>query len=329
MADRVIVMNSGRIVEEGQARAVFENPQHSYTRTLINALPHADSAEGADRRSTADIGAPILEVRNLDKYYGISSGIFTKSTQLHAVKDLSFTVAKGETIGIVGESGSGKSTVARVLLRLNDVSNGEALFHGRDIFKMDAKELLAFRRKVQMVFQDPYSSMNPRMTIFDIVSEPWRIHKDILDKPRWRDRVVELLGLVGLKPEHADRYPHQFSGGQRQRIAIARALACDPELIVCDEAVSALDVSVQVQVIDLLAQLRDRLGLAYIFITHDLPIVRHFADRIIVMKNGAIVEHARTEEIFRNPQHAYTRQLMNATPRPKWEAAPSIVPLPA
>lgn len=327
MADRVIVMNSGRIVEEGPARAVFENPQHSYTKTLINALPHADATGGTGRRSTTDVGKPILEVKSLNKYYGISSGFFAKSIQLHAVKDLSFTIAKGETVGIVGESGSGKSTVARVLLRLNDVSSGEALFHGRDIFKMEPKELLAFRRKVQMVFQDPYSSMNPRMTIFDIVSEPWRIHNDILDKPRWRDRVVELLGLVGLKPEHADRYPHQFSGGQRQRIAIARALACDPELIVCDEAVSALDVSVQVQVIDLLAQLRDRLGLAYIFITHDLPIVRHFADRIIVMKNGAIVEHARTEDIFRNPQHAYTRQLMNATPRPKWEAAP--VPLPA
>ncbi|MEK1929878.1 MAG: ABC transporter ATP-binding protein, partial [Pararhizobium sp.] len=328
MADRVIVMNSGRIVEEGQARAVFENPRHSYTQTLINALPHADGT-GTGRRSTADVGKPILEVKNLDKYYGISSGFFARSTQLHAVKDLSFTVAKGETVGIVGESGSGKSTVARMLLRLNDVSSGEAMFHGRDIFKMDAKELLAFRRKVQMVFQDPYSSMNPRMTIFDIVSEPWRIHKDILDKSRWRDRVVELLGLVGLKPEHADRYPHQFSGGQRQRIAIARALACDPELIVCDEAVSALDVSVQVQVINLLAQLRDRLGLAYIFITHDLPIVRHFADRIIVMKSGAIVEHAKTEDIFRNPQHAYTRQLMNATPRPKWEAGPVPMPLPA
>ncbi|MCD2183726.1 ABC transporter ATP-binding protein [Rhizobium sp. GN54] len=328
MADRVIVMNSGRIVEEGEARAVFENPQHSYTRTLINALPH-DTAGGTGRRSTAEKGKPILEVKDLNKFYGLPGGFLARHAQLHAVKDLSFTVAKGETVGIVGESGSGKSTVARVLLRLNEVSSGEALFHGRDIFKMDAKELLMFRRKVQMVFQDPYSSMNPRMTIFDIVSEPWRIHKDILDKPRWRDRVVELLGLVGLKPEHADRYPHQFSGGQRQRIAIARALACEPELIVCDEAVSALDVSVQVQVIDLLAQLRDRLGLAYIFITHDLPIVRHFADRIIVMKSGAIVEHARTEDIFRNPQHAYTRQLMNATPRPKWETAQAAVSLPA
>lgn len=326
MADRVIVMNSGRIVEEGEARSVFQNPQQAYTKTLIDALPHADAGEGA--RSTIEAGQPILEVRNLEKYYGIPSGVFAKATQLHAVKDLSFTVAKGETVGIVGESGSGKSTVARVLLRLNGVSSGEALFHGRDIFKMDPKELLGFRRKVQMVFQDPYSSMNPRMTIFDIISEPWRIHKDILEKPLWRDRVAELLGLVGLQPEHADRYPHQFSGGQRQRIAISRALACDPELIICDEAVSALDVSVQVQVIDLLAQLRDRLGLAYIFITHDLPIVRHFADRIIVMKNGAIVEHASTEDVFRNPQHAYTRELMNATPRPKWESAATVSPLP-
>jgi peptide/nickel transport system ATP-binding protein len=320
MADRVIVMNGGQIVEAGEARTVFQNPQHSYTQKLINALPHADN-HVAGKTSKAAAGKPILEVKNIDKFYALSSGLFGKTQQLHAVKDLSFNVAAGETVGIVGESGSGKSTVARVLLRLNDASNGEVLFHGRDILKMNSKELLAFRRKVQMVFQDPYSSMNPRMTIFDIISEPWRIHKDILDKPRWRARVVELLGLVGLKPEHAERYPHQFSGGQRQRIAIARALACDPELIVCDEAVSALDVSVQVQVVDLLAELRDRLGLAYIFITHDLPIVRHFADRIIVMKSGEILEHASTDEIFRNPQHAYTRQLIDATPRPKWEAA--------
>ncbi|RVP23498.1 ABC transporter ATP-binding protein [Sinorhizobium meliloti] len=319
MADRVIVMKSGRIVEEGEARAVFENPAHSYTRTLINALPHAD--DRAPPRPARPAGKPILEVKNIDKFYTLSSGFFAKPARLHAVKNLSFDVAAGETIGIVGESGSGKSTVARVLLGLNEASGGEALFHGRDVLKMDRKQLLAFRRKVQMVFQDPYSSMNPRMTVFDIVSEPWRIHKDILEKTRWRDRVTELLGLVGLNPEHAKRYPHQFSGGQRQRIAIARALACDPELVVCDEAVSALDVSVQVQVIDLLAELRDRLGLAYIFITHDLPIVRHFADRIIVMKSGEIVEHATTEEIFRNPQHAYTRQLINATPKPKWQTA--------
>jgi peptide/nickel transport system ATP-binding protein len=328
MADRVIVMNSGRIVEEGEARAVFENPQHGYTRTLIDALPHGDDHTKTALKRTADAGRPILEVKALNKFYGLPSSLFSASTQLHAVKDLSFNLAKGETVGIVGESGSGKSTVARVLLRLNSVSSGEALFHGRDIFHMDAKELLAFRRKVQMVFQDPYSSMNPRMTTFEIISEPWRIHKDIIDKSRWRARVVELLGLVGLKREHADRYPHQFSGGQRQRIAIARALACDPEVIICDEAVSALDVSVQVQVINLLAELRERLGLAYIFITHDLPIVRHFADRIIVMKSGEIVEQARTNQLFDKPQHAYTRQLINATPRPKWHTVEPLDTVP-
>jgi peptide/nickel transport system ATP-binding protein len=312
-------MNSGKIVEKGEARAVFEHPQHAYTQKLINALPQGNAETGTGRRSTADAGVPILDVKNLDKRYVLSLGAFAKGSFLHAVKDVSFTVASGETVGIVGESGSGKSTVARVLLRLSEASGGQALYRGQDIFKMDAKRLLALRRKVQMVFQDPYSSMNPRMDVFTIVSEPWRIHKDIMPKARWRQRVTELLELVGLDPDHAQRYPHQFSGGQRQRIAIARALACDPELIICDEAVSALDVSIQVQVIDLLAGLRDRLGLAYIFITHDLPIVRHFADRVIVMKGGAIVEQGATDAIFRTPQHAYTRQLIEATPKPKWE----------
>ena len=172
-----------------------------------------------------------------------------------------------------------------------------------------------------MVFQDPYSSMNPRMNVFSIIAEPWKIHKDILAKSEWRDRVAELLALVGLNADHANRYPHQFSGGQRQRIAIARALACDPELLVCDEAVSALDVSIQMQIIELLGDLRDRLGLSYIFITHDLPIVRNFADRIMVMKSGKVVEQSRTDALFGAPQDDYTRTLIEAAPKPKWEAA--------
>ena len=175
-----------------------------------------------------------------------------------------------------------------------------------------------------MVFQDPYSSMNPRMNVFSIISEPWCIHGDILEKPRWEDRVAELLELVGLRPEHARRFPHQFSGGQRQRIAIARALACDPEVLVCDEAVSALDVSIQMQIISLLADLRDRLGLAYIFITHDLPIVRNFADRILVMKSGRVVEEGMTEALFRNPREDYTRMLIQAAPKPKWDQAQAM-----
>ncbi len=313
MADRIVVMKSGRIVEQGPARQVFDNPQHSYTRQLMQALPGAGSEDKAEVT-----GEPVLRVEHLCKTYQLAAGIFAPARELHAVDDVSFTLNRGETLGIVGESGSGKSTVARMLLRLTDASRGRALFHGQDIMAMDRRALLGFRRRVQMVFQDPYSSMNPRMDVFSIIAEPWQIHRDILPRERWRDRVSELLELVGLNPEHARRFPHQFSGGQRQRIAIARALACDPELIVCDEAVSALDVSIQMQIIRLLGDLRDRLGLSYIFITHDLPIVRNFADRILVMKSGKAVEEGRTEALFRNPREAYTRTLIEAAPKPKW-----------
>jgi peptide/nickel transport system ATP-binding protein len=318
MADRVIVMHRGKIVEAGMARDVFTAPQHAYTQKLISALPHSDAAENSNRRSKALFGETVLRVENLTKEYVFSSGLFGKKKNFLAVKDVNFEVRKGETLGIVGESGSGKSSVARMLLRLNEPTAGKAVFGGEDVFAMDERRLLAYRRKVQMVFQDPYGSMNPRMNVRAIISEPWSIHADILPKARWKDRVVELLELVGMKPEHADRYPHQFSGGQRQRIAIARALASEPELVICDEAVSALDVSIQAQVIDLLADLRTRLGLSYIFITHDLPIVRHFADRILVMKQGEIVEEGPTPAIFGNPIHSYTRCLLDATPVPKW-----------
>ncbi|WMT87513.1 ABC transporter ATP-binding protein [Pelagibacterium sp. 26DY04] len=316
MADRIVVMKNGRIVEEGDARKVFDHPEHAYTRQLMGALPaHIEAPERAAGTE------PILAVEHLCKSYQLSPGLFGTPRVLNAVDDVSFTLKRGETLGIVGESGSGKSTIARILLRLTDATSGAALFHGDDVLKMDRQQLLAFRRRVQMVFQDPYSSMNPRMDVFSIVSEPWRIHKDILARAQWRDRVAELLGLVGLNADHAKRYPHQFSGGQRQRIAIARALACDPELLVCDEAVSALDVSIQMQIIDLLGDLRDRLGLSYIFITHDLPIVRNFADRILVMKSGKVVEQNRTEALFQNPADPYTRKLIEAAPRPKWENA--------
>lgn len=321
MADRIVVMNSGKIVEEGPAREVFTAPKHAYTQRLMSALPdHDEHKERADEPE----GAPVLEVRNLSKIYQLSPGMFGKKKVLQALDDVSFELRPGETLGIVGESGSGKSTVARLLLRLAEATAGTALYRGRNIFEMDRRELLAFRRRVQMVFQDPYSSMNPRMNVFSIISEPWCIHGDILEKPRWEERVAELLELVGLRPEHARRFPHQFSGGQRQRIAIARALACDPEVLVCDEAVSALDVSIQMQIISLLADLRDRLGLAYIFITHDLPIVRNFADRILVMKSGRVVEEGMTEALFRNPREDYTRMLIQAAPKPKWDQAQAM-----
>ncbi|YBV94037.1 ABC transporter ATP-binding protein (plasmid) [Phyllobacteriaceae bacterium JZ32] len=320
MADRVVVMNRGQVVETGPARDVFSNPQHAYTKRLISALPHGPAVETSHRRSRDAAGGTILKVEQLTKEYALPSGILGKPRTFRAVSDVSFDVGRGETLGIVGESGSGKSSIARMLVRLAEPTSGRALYRGDDVFAMHARELLKFRRKVQMVFQDPYGSMNPRMNIRAIISEPWAIHRDILPKPEWRDRVAELLELVGLSPDHAERYPHQFSGGQRQRIAIARALASEPELVICDEAVSALDVSIQMQVIDLLADLRSRLGLSYIFITHDLPIVRHFADRILVMKQGEVVEEGSTTAIFDNPRHDYTRSLLAATPRPKWIA---------
>jgi peptide/nickel transport system ATP-binding protein len=320
VAGRVAVMHDGRIVETGPVREVFREPRHAYTRRLMAAIP---GRQGALRQGDAPARAePLLRVQDLAKHYAITTGLMRRRTGevVRAVDGVSFDLDAGETLGLVGESGSGKSTLARTLLRLEQPTGGSARYRGEDLLALSPAELLRFRRAIQVVFQDPYASLNPRMTVAAIIAEPWSIHKDALPKARWSARIAELLEQVGLRPEHARRYPHQFSGGQRQRIAIARALALQPEVIICDEAVSALDVSIQAQVIALLAELRRAFGLAYLFIAHDLPVVRHFADRVMVMHQGRIVEHGPTEDIFERPQHPYTQALLAASPIPDPDA---------
>lgn len=262
-------------------------------------------------------GETILEVKNLVKYFPITKGfIFQRQVgAVKAVDDVSFSIRQGETLGLVGESGCGKTTTGRVILRLMEPTSGEASFEGRNIFKLSKEELRRMRRNMQIIFQDPYSSLNPRMTVGDIIGEPLEIHNLARGKEKVR-RVQELLDVVGLSPYHANRYPHEFSGGQRQRIGIARALAVNPKLIICDEPVSALDVSIQAQVLNLLEELQKEFGLTYLFIAHDLSVVKHISDRIAVMYLGRIVEVAPTEELFANPQHPYTEALLSAVPIP-------------
>jgi oligopeptide transport system ATP-binding protein len=263
-------------------------------------------------------GEAILQVEHVVKHFPITQGVLfrKKIGAVQAVDGVSFDLRRGETLGVVGESGCGKSTLARLLMRLETPTAGRALLEGRDIFKVSGAELRRLRRNVQMVMQDPYTSLNPRMTVGDIVGEPFEIHPDVAPKGSRARRVRELLDLVGLNPEHINRYPHQFSGGQRQRIGIARALALKPEIIVCDEPVSALDVSIQAQVVNLLKTLQDELGLSYIFIAHDLSVVRHISDRIAVMYLGKIVEIGTQEEIYERPTHPYTQALLSAVPVP-------------
>ncbi|SES42519.1 ABC transporter ATP-binding protein [Rhizobium sp. NFR03] len=313
VADRVVVMQNGRIVEAGTATGIMTEPQHPYTRKLIDAMPGRHGFEVQPSVAASD--RPLLEVRNVSRVYGVLPGKVADigPNAVKAVDDASFVLNKGETLGIVGESGSGKSTLARMLLGLDKPTLGTIRFDGHNLNAMSAAETFRVRRRMQFVFQDPTASLNPRMTVGQIVSEPWAIHTDVLEKSLWRDRVIDLLERVGLKADQIDRHPHQFSGGQRQRIAIARALALQPDVIVCDEAVSALDVSVQAQVTDLLKTLRRDFGLSYIFIAHDLALIRDFATSTIVMYKGQIVEQGPTEALYRDPQHAYTQRLLQAS----------------
>ena len=255
----------------------------------------------------------LVEVKNLKEYFNITTGLFT-SKPLKAVDDVSFAIRKGETLGLVGESGCGKTTVGRTLLHLYKPTAGEIWFDGKKI--ETRKDILEYRQKSAMVFQDPYSSLNPRMTVSDIIAEPLDVHKMYQNKAERQDRILELMARVGLNSEHANRYAHEFSGGQRQRIGIARALSMNPEFVVCDEPVSALDVSIQAQVINMFDELQEQMGLTYLFIAHDLLVVRHISDRIAVMYLGKMVELADAAEIYDHPLHPYTKSLMSAVPLP-------------
>lgn len=259
---------------------------------------------------------PLVEVRNLQKHFVKSADFWGKPKEvLKAVNDVSFQIQKGETFGLVGESGSGKSTVGRCMLRLYDYTNGSVIFDGQDISNLNDKQLKPFRKSIQSIFQDPYSSLNPGLNVYELISEPMDIHRMVKGKRR-KDEIIELLERVGLKGEHLTRYPHEFSGGQRQRISIARALATKPQFIICDEPISALDVSVQAQVVNMLEDLQAEFGLTYLFIAHDLSMVRHISDRIGVMYGGRIVEIASSDELYENPLHPYTQALLSAIPVP-------------
>jgi oligopeptide/dipeptide ABC transporter ATP-binding protein len=251
----------------------------------------------------------LVEVRNLKKYFNTGSGV------VKAVSDVSFAIKKGETLGVVGESGCGKSTMGRTVLRLYDATEGEVRFEGKNVHKAGSGELKKLRRDMQMIFQDPYASLNPRMTIEDIIGEALDLHH-LASGAKRKERIQELLKLVGLRPEHINRFPHEFSGGQRQRIGIARALAVEPKFIVCDEPISALDVSIQAQVVNLLSDLQDKFGLTYLFIAHDLSMVKHISDRVAVMYLGKMAELSASEELYENPLHPYTQALLSAIPIP-------------
>ena len=266
--------------------------------------------------SSAAPGEALLEIRGLKKHFPLTQGVVFKRTVGHvrAVDGVDLTMHRGETVGLVGESGCGKSTVSKLLVALEKPTDGQILYKGRDVARMSGRALKEYRREVQIIFQDPYASLNPRMTVGDIVSEGWAVHADVAPKKGRLQRTQELLDRVGLNPDYVNRYPHQFSGGQRQRIGIARALALRPEVIVCDEPVSALDVSVQAQVVNLLEDLQDEFGLSYLFIAHDLSVVRHISDRVAVMYLGSVVEEGTDAQVYGSPSHPYTQALLSSVP---------------
>lgn len=316
MCDKVIVMKEGKVVESGETTSVFQNPQEDYTKMLLNAIPnlHKEKPESHKKKLTeihTGQRKKLLEVSRLNKFFSLG-----KKGTLKAVNDISFSIYEGETLGLVGESGSGKSTTGRSLLRLHEPTSGETIYEGFNLNNLNQSEMKMMRRHIQMIFQDPYASLNPRMKIIDIIGEAIDIHGLAKNKKERTERILELLDLVGLDASYTQRYPHEFSGGQRQRIGIARALAVNPDFIVLDEPLSALDASIQIQIVDLLEELQEKFNLTYLFIAHDLAMVKQISDRVAVMYNGQIVELADAEELFDNPLHPYTKKLLSAIPVP-------------
>ncbi len=345
IADEVMVMYQGNIVEKGDAKQVFSDPQHPYTKGLLYCRPPINvrydklptvsdflqidgnsesvltkhhqitDAERAERLDKMYQTEPILQIHNLEKHYTLSNPKwFAKSSILKAVDNISFNVFKGETVGLVGESGCGKTTLGRTLLQLVSPTHGDVFYKGKDLSKLSSKELKQIRKEIQIIFQDPYSSLNPRITVGEAIMEPMRVHKLEVNQEGRLKKTMYLLKRVGLSEDSFYRYPHEFSGGQRQRICIARALSLSPELIVCDESVSALDVSVQAQVLNLLNELKLEFGFTYIFISHDLSVVRYMSDRIVVMKDGKMEEIGDADELYENPNSDYTKNLIDAIP---------------
>jgi len=353
IADEVIVMYKGKIVEQAATETIFNSPQHPYTKGLLACRPspqfqlrklpvisdflkvdlHGEIQSSGlsiheirERYALSDeekkqhqkklySQEPLLKIKNLNTWFPVKKGFLQRSTEtVKAVKNISFEVFPGETLGLVGESGCGKTTLGRSIIRLIEPNLGKVSFKGQDILSLPTNDMRRMRKKMQLIFQDPYSSLNPKQTVGRAILEPMEVHRLYADPKQRKKKVLELLDRVNLLPEHFDRYPHEFSGGQRQRIVIARALALQPEFLICDESVSALDVSVQAQVLNLLKELQREFNLTYIFISHDLSVVKHIADRMMVMNKGEIIEMGDPEEIYKHPKEAYTQKLIDSIP---------------
>ena len=334
ISDRILIMRRGKIIEQGQKNKIFKSPKENYTKALLSLiindkkrlkkLPTIDSfdnnikqqvetkSQRKKRLKSIYSSKPILEIKNLSKFYNTSKQLFVKNKGFKALSNISIQLYRGETLGLIGESGSGKTTLSNSILKIHEFDKGEIFFHGKDISKIKKKELLEFRKSIQIVFQDPYASLNPLQNILEIISEPIKFHR-ICSKEKVYEKCKELLYDVGLDDTFLNRYPHELSGGQRQRVCIARSISVNPEVLICDESVSALDVSVQAMVLNLLNMLKEKYNFTYIFISHDLSVVKHMSDKVVVLYNGKIVEYEDADSLFEKPKDNYTKKLIKAS----------------